>query len=248
MHKIIKRAVVNEAPSVKIGCTAEVADGDKLSLSYGADQNENNITPAIRAYLDTIIQKERHNAALRETEAYRQAHEIGKKSRIEGFAQGREEGFVQGYQEVMQQMNEELLRATERAQQLIAMAEQQAQDTIVAAEGQIIDIVMAVCKKVLAREVDENEMAVVPIVKSALEKVREQEKIVIRLNAENYNVVLKERNELQAMTVHGPSIQIVVDPDIEKGGCVIDTDNGSISTAIDDQLFAIRQALEGALA
>lgn len=248
MHKIIKSAVVNEAPSVKIGCAAEVVDGDELSSSYGAEQNENNITPAIRAYLDTMIQQERRNAALRETEAFRQAREIGKKSRVEGFAQGKEEGFAQGYQEVMQQMNEELLRSTERAQQLISMAEQQAQDTIIAAEGQIIDIVMAVCQKVLVREIDENEMAVVPIVKSALEKVREQEKIVIRINAENYNVVLKERNELQAMTVHGQSIQIVVDPDIEKGDCVIDTDNGSISTAIDDQLFAIRQALEGALA
>ena len=86
-------------------------------------------------------------------------------------------------------------------------------------------------------------MVVLPIVTAALKKVRDQEQIEIRVNPEEYHLLLQARKDLQLVLGREQALQIVADQTIPAGGCIIDTAYGSVDARIDTQFDTLRKAL-----
>jgi flagellar assembly protein FliH len=165
----------------------------------------------------------------------------------QAYAEGYEKGAVEGKQIVLDEMQQILHEAVENAQRVVDNAGKEAKEMILAAERQIVDIALAVASKILAREIEENPFVVLPIVKAALEKVRDQEQIVVRVGVEDFDAVLHAKQDLQIMIGREHDLKIMADRTIEAGSCVIDTSYGMVDARMDTQFESLKKALQGVL-
>lgn len=178
------------------------------------------------------------------SEANQQIAPIKQQAYDEGHQQGFQEGFAQGHQASTLEMEQAVNQTIAKTQQILAAAEQAAKEMIVAAEAQIVDIALAVARKILAYEIAENPMVVLPLVKATLQKVSDQEDVVIRVSLEDFDAVLLAKTDLQMMLGREHALKIVVDRTIESGSCVIDTSYGTVDARIDTQFETIRRNLQ----
>lgn len=207
---------------------------------------------AVKREADAIVAKAQSAAAECLTEAECKAQEMArqtfeeshKKGYEEGTSQGYEAGFNEGQQKALADMRQSMQLSLEKAEGIIKTAEHEASQMILDSERQIVEISLAVASKVLARELEENPTAILPIVKEALAKVRDQDQIVIRVNPEDYEMVLMAKRDLQLMVGRENAVGVSVDHTVAQGGCVIDTALGTVDARLDTKLELVHRAIQ----
>jgi flagellar assembly protein FliH len=165
----------------------------------------------------------------------------------EGYKLGYDEGFSQGKTKAENDNKQIMCNAVQKAQDTVTIAQNTAQEMVLSAERQIVDIAMNVARKILAREIEENPMVILPIVNEALEKVKNQEKITIRVNADDYSIVLQAKNDFQILIGREGVLNLIVDQTIESGSCMIDTPYGTVDARLDTKFEMIEKALQEVL-
>lgn len=217
-----------------------------LSTESSLDEvrNEaNNILALAQTSADRCLAE----AELQAQELAKQAQESASQAREEASAQGYQEGFTQGNQAALSEMQQTIQLAVEKAERIVKLAEQEACQMVIDAERQIIEIALAVASKVLAREIEENPITILPIVKEALGKVKDQDHIVIRVNPEDYEMVLMAKRDLQLMVGREHAVSVAADHIVPIGGCIIDTALGTVDAKLDTKLEMVHKAIQETL-
>ncbi len=194
-----------------------------------------------------IIDRAKKEAIQCINEANQQVELLRQQAHADGYQTGHQQGIEQGKQSGLEEMQSMFDNAVEKTQQMLTLGEKEAKEMILAAERQIVEIALAVAGKVLACQIEENPMTILPIVKNALEKVKDQEQIVIRVSSKDFDIVLQAKQEFQKMVGCEQALTIVADRTITAGSCIIDTSYGLIDAKIDTQFDALRKALQGVL-
>lgn len=245
MLKIIKYAAVQNNPVVI--ATRPVLQlvpecGELLSDSI-SEHKEEALEEAKRV-LDDSRRKAEECLAQAASEAEKIKQEAIDAGRQEGYQNGYNEGIRCGKEQAESEMQQKINRAVEKAQSILTCAEQEYKESIIEAEHEIIKISLAVARKILAREIEENPVVVLPIVRAALEKVRDQDQIAIRVSPDDFELVLQAKRDLQMMLGRENVISIVHDHTVNPGGCLIDTPYGMVDASIDSQFQALQQAVK----
>lgn len=205
------------------------------------------------AEAERIVAQAEKTAAQCLDEAHKEAALLKQQAHDEGQQQGYQAGQQDGYQAGLQQgrqdgkaeMEQVIADAIAKAQQMLDASQQDAKEMILGAERQIVDIALTVARKIIAYEVAENPMVVLPLVKAALQKVSDQEEVVIRVSADDFDSVLMAKKDLQAMVGREHALKIIVDHTIDSGSCIIDTSYGAVDARLDTQFETIKKALQG---
>ena len=145
------------------------------------------------------------------------------KSVKKGYAEGESKGLAQ---------------VTEKLIQLQRLREQFYEQ----AEPEVIRLVTTIAEKVIGQIVEENPKLIRSVVKKALERSL-GDRIVVRVNPEDYKVVTAQDSEFRDVIDRTKRITFRQDDTIAKGGCVVETEVGTIDAQIETQLRAIRKAL-----
>ncbi|BBB93187.1 MAG TPA: FliH/SctL family protein [Methylomusa anaerophila] len=173
-----------------------------------------------------------------------QAEAIKQQAYKESYDLGKQEGYENGNLEAREEMKQAIHTAAEKAQKIISTAEQEAVNMITDAERKIIDMAVAIARKIVARELEENPTAILPIVKEALNKVRDQESVTVRVNPEDFEMVLMAKGDLQMMMGNEQAVSIVSDQTVAAGGCVVDTAFGTVDARLDTKFEMIHKAIQ----
>jgi len=192
-----------------------------------------------------ILEKAKITAERCLSEANEQVAPIKKQAYDEGHQKGYQEGIIQGKQAGLAEMQQVIDQAIVKTQHILATGEQETKNMILAAEEQIIEIALAVARKILAYEIVENPLVVLPLVKAALQKVSDQEEVVIRVSIDDFDKVILAKKELQGIVGRDNALEIIVDGTIQSGSCVIDTSYGTVDARVDTQFETIKKALQG---
>ncbi len=186
--------------------------------------------------------------AIRESaraEGYARGYECGERhGHEEGYRAGYQQGLEEGTAAARQEMAAKLEQAVKQAEALLVQAESERSNTVLSADRQIVELALAVAGKVLAREIDENPLVMLPIVTEALQKVRDQAQVVVRVNPAHYPLLLEARSDLQRMMGGQQSITILADQSLGAADCVLETGNGTVDARLETQLALLRQRLE----
>ena len=172
-----------------------------------------------------------------------QAEQLKQQAHDEGY----QNGLAQGLQVASDEMRQNIDKSIEKSQTILSITEQEAKEMIFVAERQIIEIALAVARRILAREIEENPMAVLPIVKNALEKVRDQEQVTARVSPDDFDVVLLAKRDLEIMMGRERALTIMADRTIDPGGCMIDTAYGTVDARLDIKFEMLAKALREVL-
>ncbi|MDR3563807.1 MAG: FliH/SctL family protein [Negativicutes bacterium] len=157
-----------------------------------------------------------------------------------------EEGHRLGYNDGLAQANKVIEEATDRAKAIIDEAAEQSARMFRSSEQQMVEIALAVARKILNRELADYQMTVLPLVKAALDKVRDQDRITIRVSPQDVETVQMVKSDLQSSLTRDGTITIATDDGLKSGDCVVETPYGAVDARIDSQLEIVETALRDA--
>jgi flagellar assembly protein FliH len=103
-------------------------------------------------------------------------------------------------------------------------------------QAAIAAIAIAAARKIVLAEIDARPEQVRAIVKDSLDRVRRAERVRVRVCAED------ER------AASGLGAEVVIDPSIARGGCIVESELGEVDARLEVRLDALERALSSVLA
>lgn len=107
------------------------------------------------------------------------------------------------------------------------------------AERGAVELALAIAEKVISHEVSINKEILLGVLKGALEKVIDPEKIKIRINPLDLQFINESGYRISGLTDNPKGVVMEGDDTVSRGGCVIETGFGSIDARIESQLQAV---------
>lgn len=225
-----KKVIKNKEISAKLGLQEKVKKTPVASKvdflpNEGGVLNKKSIAAKKEAEaIVTRAQKESEKIRKEAEELLTQVNAELEKSKKVGYEEGHEEGLQTVAEKVIafEKMKEEFYNE---------------------AEEKIIKLVMMISEKVIGKIVQDSKEAIKSVVRQALESAL-GERILIRLSPEDYKIIKSAESEFSEMLDRTKRINFKEDESISQGGCLVETEVGTIDARLETQLEAIRKALE----
>ena len=157
----------------------------------------------------------------------------------QAYENGREEGVREGKAQLQAEVEVEMKRALEMVEQ-VGVARLKA---IRQAEVDIVELALAVAKKVIHREVSINKDIVVHQVNHALSGLSSNGMVEIRVHPDEVEYLKTSNPSVTNRDGSTFSPVITGNPNVTKGGCVVEADTVLLDATVDRQLEVISQEL-----
>lgn len=240
MSSVIKCVYLHDKPKLIYDASFYEATATANAVNIVPQEEVENIISEIGS---EIISKAQCQANQMIIDANLQSEKIKQQAQDIGFSQGYEEGKKQGRQEIQFLLEEAVLQA----QAVLVAAKQDAETIVQSSQHDIMRLAFAIAEKILAREIEQNQEATLPVILAALQEVRDQEKINIMVAPDDYETVLHLKRDLQAVIGGEKSLTITPDPTLSRGSCFVETMNGKLDARIDTQLAILKKTLQDVL-
>jgi len=163
------------------------------------------------------------------------AEEIRKAAHLEGLTAGKKEGRAAGLKE-QQQLVEQLNLLLTQCHQQRGNFEQQICD-------QLVELCISISKQVIRRELATEPEQIMAVIRESISTLpASSEKVIIKLHPEDAALV-KEIYHLD----NDPDLawKIFEDPNMQRGGCIINTETSMIDADLDNRIANIVSQLLG---
>ncbi len=165
--------------------------------------------------------------------------EIGQKAYVDGFAKGERDAL-----ESAKRIFEPPIKSLEKA---LLELERVKEEICFNAEKETVELALAIAKKIVGHEVMTNRELVLRVVKEALKKVADHDRITVRINPSDLEVCRNAKFQLSDLIDNNESISFEEDDKIVRGGCVIETNLGDIDARIQKQLCVVEETFKSEL-
>ncbi|GEM_PF-1087251 len=180
------------------------------------------------------------------------------KIKKEAYLQGVKEGFERGRNSAEKEADERIRKLEEdykkeiqkikaqiieKLEKVIDEISSLRKNIILKAEEDIRELSLLIAKKVIKKEASESSEVVLNNIISALENTPIKDKIIVKLNPEDYSVLsgMKELRDILGVK----EIILKKDENISKGGCIVETEFCEISATLESQFKIIEDAIKG---
>lgn len=145
-------------------------------------------------------------------------------------AEIRRNAYESGREESIQELLEDILAAKE-----------QRSEALHEVEKDVLKLSVKVAEKIIGREIQTDEATRADIVLTALRQARQQEMLTVRVNANDLPLVEKMRDRIDAFG-RARYLDFVADPAVGEGGCLIESQSGTIDARLETQLRVFENA------
>lgn len=205
-------------------------------LNPGADPGTGpplDAREAARRDAEEIVSKAKEQAADIEREAYEK-----------GLAKGEQEGLAAGEKKYAEEIA--------KAKDLLQTLQNQVETVHRQHEQDLLVLIKAMVDRLVNHEVSVNPMVIQACLKKTMEFVVDNSIVKVHLHTDDFNR-LKEAGLANPALFEGKSkVQLIEDPTVSLGGCLVSTDFGEIDATLEgcrDKLYeAVDQAFIAALA
>ena len=165
-----------------------------------------------------------------------------------GGKEGYDEGYQKGLEAARKEMEEAIINANKKAEHTLKTASEAAEYYMQHAEEDVATIVMRVVEKVIPQHFIDVPQVVLPAVRQAILKVRDQKLVNVHVNPESYEMVLMARDEFRTILTDGTAVlEVTSDESLKPGDCVIETPNGGVDARLQTQIELVRHAVQGVI-
>jgi flagellar assembly protein FliH len=161
----------------------------------------------------------------------RLAEDIEREAFTKGYAQGERAGS----EAAATRAEAVLRRLAQTLEELGSLRDQMIHKT----ERQVVQLALAIAARILHREVEVDRELLVAMARVALDRLGDRSSATIRLNPDDFDA-----GGVGRIMGHS-SVQIVADPSVKRGACVVESDFGQIDVGVESQLTEITAALLG---
>lgn len=154
----------------------------------------------------------------------------------EGFELGKDEGRKAGFEEVA--------NLVEETRRTLHQAFGERDRLMKSVEAEAAKLALKIAERIIGTEISMRPDIVLDMVSSTIEKVKDREHVIIYVHQEDLEYV-KENAATFGRIVDGiKSFEIQADPRVDRGGCIIETNLGSVDARINTKLAAIETAFK----
>ncbi len=193
----------------------------------------------IKQEADDAAQEIIKQAEIRAQEIIREAEQRHEKNVNEakrnGFEAGHEEGYQAGKQEVQ--------RLIDRLHIVLEKTMDKRKVILDETEQQIVELVLLISRKVVKVISESQRNVVMSNIVQALRKVKGRGDVVIRVNLADVQLTTEHIKDFMDSVESVKHITVAEDSTVDKGGCIIETDFGSIDARISTQLNELEQKI-----
>ena len=163
-------------------------------------------------------------------EARQQAEQIKEKAR-QDYEEEKKRGYHDGMTKSREDQATHMLKVVSRTIDYLSNVE----DTLA-------NILLSGVKKIIG-EFDQDELAI-NLVKNALQHVRNEKHVSVRVPAAQFSAVQARLSEILADNKSVGFIDLVADPRLSAGDCIMESELGVVDTSIDVQLQALQKRFD----
>ena len=182
-----------------------------------------------------IIEKAKAEAAQIIADAQAQSGRTENEARQKGYDEGHQEGYEKGAAEVD--------RLIERMHKILEAVMQRREEILQETESQIVELVILMARKVIKILSENQKNVIMANTMAALKKVRTRGKVTLRVNIEDVKLTTEHTDEFIKHVENVEHITVLEDSSVEKGGCIVETDFGSIDARISSQLSELENKI-----
>jgi flagellar assembly protein FliH len=163
--------------------------------------------------------------------------------RASARAEGHAEGLAAGFEESRAQIASALSALSEAAAGVEA-ARDAAGDAL---ERDAVELALALCEKLVGAALAVEPERVVDVVRGALRRLAERRRVVVLVNPEDLEVVRAAAAGFAAELGGIEHCDVQAERRVERGGAVVQTDEGQIDACVETQLARARELVESEL-
>ncbi len=162
-------------------------------------------------------------------------HALAAETRRRAREEGRAEGIAEAHASVQSAV--EALAAAERA------VRGREEDFLRAAERSAVELAIAIAEKIVGGAVAARPETVLDVVGGALLRTASRHRLVIEVNPDDLELVAGTAEGLAAKLGGVQRLDVVAERRIERGGCIVRTEEGEIDARIASQLERVAELL-----
>lgn len=171
--------------------------------------------------------------------ADRNIKEIETQAYIRGFNKGEKDGYAS----VNARIEKKLKEFAGALNDVSRLRKQILADT----EAEIVELALAIAGKIVCCEINTNPGLIVGVLTEALQKVESHQNLSVRLNPKDLKFIRNSGLQLADYIDSTEEINIVEDPGVSRGGCLVQTDSGEIDARIEKQIDVIAESFRAQL-
>jgi len=156
-----------------------------------------------------------------------------------------EEGWQQGYREGFEQARHEAGKLREAARSVLREAEELRRRTLDDLSPEIRTLAVAIAEKLVAGELEQNPETITAVAREALEAVRERESVVLYVHPSHAATLREAVPKLKsALLSEGAALRVIGDAGLDRGGCLVETEQGLVDATTEVRWREVLRALE----
>ena len=217
-----------------------IEEGKAEAFKYIQDAKEKvkREQDSMKFEADQIIDRAKLEVEKMVKEAEMRASEIEHEAYQKGYNAGREIGYREGQGEVR--------RLIDRLGTILGHAIDVREQVIRESEKQMVEMILIIARKVIKDEIVERKEVVLNNIRDALSRIKERDRIDIRVNFADLELTTAHKDEIIKMMESLRKVNIYEDSRVDRGGVIIETDVGAIDARISTQLKEIEEAIRDA--
>lgn len=155
----------------------------------------------------------------------------------------RQEGYRNGYAAGTEQAERELRVRQETFDQKEQELQRQYEQSLEELEPQLLDTMLTVFDRVFDMQFRGKQKLLEHLVWNAVRGIRETHQYKIRVSEDEVAFMRERKQALQEKVGEDVSVEIVMDPDLSAGQCIIDADSGVYDCSLDVELDQLTRDL-----
>ncbi|PYZ98018.1 flagellar assembly protein FliH [Alteribacter lacisalsi] len=205
---------------------------------------EETVDAAERKAASLIRQAENQlSDALKEAEAIR----IEAERKAEALFQDmKKHGYQEGYKAGKKEAHSACGSLFEEAERTVHLSKQAYNSKLTSSEPVLLELAAAVSANIIGEALEQNEKWV-SFVKTAVEEVKERKEVAIYVHPERYEQTLLHKHEFDQIASRANDLMIYPDPELDRDGCLLETESGRVDAGLDSQLSELKKQLHDLL-
>ena len=240
-EEILREAHKEKAQSNQLKKQAEEIKAQAEDLKKQAEKQAQETLDKATAEAEKIVEDTKQ-------EAKNLLDKVQKEGYDAGYKDGKAKGIKDGKEKIEDELDEIVKQTNEKAQKTLRDAKELTAEYFIKAEDDIVKIVIMAIEKILPQHFLDAPQVILPVVREAINHVRDQKEIIIHVEPYSYDLVLMARPEFKSMLTDGTAtIEVVSDEALKPGDCVIETPNGGVDARLSTQLDLLKRAVKSVL-
>lgn len=160
------------------------------------------------------------------------------------YKEGYELGLIEGTEKAYQEAKIELAEKIVALGSVLKNLEELKQQLLIDNEAELIKLVFLTAKKIAIRDLEEHRDAVKEIILDVVSELKSNERLVVRLSNEDLYFIetLQDKSDQRLEALE--RVKFITDDTIKSGGCLIETEFGSVNATIEERVERVWQTLQ----